>query len=702
MSFVIPLTYIIIALPEDIAVTAVSYDQSIDPSDEGSSERIVMGIQHKNLPLWGVQFHPESIASTGGISIVAKFLENTRNYWQEVGVGEAHNEGTIRARERLDSWVQGAILPEWIQALGRHSIVTPQRLDKIGKDDGEELKDFRYIVNVEKISEAPVDTCQIFETLFAGNQEPTVWLDSARPGGEHSRYSFMAKPAWSIEYNVEDKHIHISDGRGRATSIALHHAEEQVHSPRVKINHGLTTPRDSRTNSPELCSESGDHLFGFWTWMNEIQTILQGQVALRQVEKDTIPLLTGFLGYFGYEMKHESLPVSPLKCSEKDGTLPSAWFGFCNELLAFDHFTKTWYTVSLMNLPDSTARKNSIRGPWCSLQQSLKKIDASIGVVNSSHSSWMEKVRAVFRKKDTINLNLAQELHLPDLSPLDSPQSYKEKVNACRDLIAMGESYELCLTTEFHGRIERKEGSDFTLYKSLRKRNPAPFSAFIRLNNKQSILSTSPEKYLGINAHTNVVEMKPIKGTRARAGYGKTPYESEYLREARKGVQRCQEWIEQLDLERQNSLQCDAKERAENLMIVDLIRRDLLAFCSPDSVHVPVLMGVESYETVHQLVTTVQGKITRGVGPVEALGRCFPPGSMTGAPKLRSVEHLQSLEAEHSNRHQRGVYSGVLGWLGVDGSANFSVVIRTVVLDGQGLLLYERRERKTNFICSQM
>lgn len=128
--------------------------------------------------------------------------------------------------------------------------------------------------------------------------------------------------------------------------------------------------------------------------------------------------------------------------------------------------------------------------------------------------------------------------------------------------------------------------------------------------------------------------------------------------------------------------------------IVDLIRRDLLGFCLPESVTVPKLMVVESYETVHQLVTTVQGQKPPEVGPVEALARCFPPGSMTGAPKVRSVQLLEALETRDDSeaagierrirqRDGRGVYSGVLGWIGLNGSANFNVLIRTVVLNGR-------------------
>jgi para-aminobenzoate synthetase len=129
--------------------------------------------------------------------------------------------------------------------------------------------------------------------------------------------------------------------------------------------------------------------------------------------------------------------------------------------------------------------------------------------------------------------------------------------------------------------------------------------------------------------------------------------------------------------------------------IVDLIRADLLSLCSPSSVHVPKLMCVESYATVHQLVTTVQGKLKEGISTTEALARCFPPGSMTGAPKKRSVSILEHIEAVgrspalspnsmEEDRSQRGVYSGVLGWLGIDSAADFSVVIRTAVVHGEG------------------
>ena len=171
------------------------------------------------------------------------------------------------------------------------------------------------------------------------------------------------------------------------------------------------------------------------------------------------------------------------------------------------------------------------------------------------------------------------------------------------------------------------------------------------------LLSSSPERYALVTAD-RVLETKPIKGTTPR---GHTAEEDELLRQR---------------------LASEPKFRAENLMIVDLLRNDLSMVCDPGTVEVPVLMDVESYETVHQLVSTVRGRLSDGVSTVGALRALFPAGSMTGAPKLRTMQVIEEVEDS-----PRGAYAGAFGWISADGRADLGVVIRSLMTAGDGRYL---------------
>nr|WP_232523427.1 anthranilate synthase component I family protein [Nocardioides sp. MAH-18] len=234
------------------------------------------------------------------------------------------------------------------------------------------------------------------------------------------------------------------------------------------------------------------------------------------------------------------------------------------------------------------------------------------------------------------------------------PESYAEAFAEVQEQLHAGNTYEVNLTY----RVETTSDTDpVTAYLRLRELNPAPYAGFLQHDLPGArgwLLSSSPERYALITAD-RTLETKPIKGTTAR---GATPEEDDRTRA---------------------HLASDPRFRAENLMIVDLLRNDLSLVCEPGTVTVPVLMDVESYETVHQLVSTVRGRLRDDVTTIDALRALFPAGSMTGAPKLRTMQVIEDVEDS-----PRGPYAGAFGWVSADGRADLGVVIRSLMTAGDG------------------
>lgn len=231
-----------------------------------------------------------------------------------------------------------------------------------------------------------------------------------------------------------------------------------------------------------------------------------------------------------------------------------------------------------------------------------------------------------------------------------TPAEYAKGFAEVQRQLRAGTSYEVNLT---YRAEETSERDPVEIYGRLRSSNPAPYAGVLR-HGDLWLLSASPERFATIDRNRRV-ETRPIKGTTPR---GADAIEDEALRER---------------------LATDPKFRAENLMITDLLRNDLSMVCEPGTVTVPHLMEVESYASVHQLVSTVTGVLRPEVGTVEALRAMFPAGSMTGAPKLRTMQIIDAVETE-----PRGIYSGAFGWISGDGRADLGVVIRSLYRVGDG------------------
>lgn len=224
----------------------------------------------------------------------------------------------------------------------------------------------------------------------------------------------------------------------------------------------------------------------------------------------------------------------------------------------------------------------------------------------------------------------------------DAP-AYLALIAACQEAIRAGDAYQLCLTNRVHGHTD---ADPLAVHLRLRRASPAPYAGFLRIGG-DVLVSSSPEEFLRVDGRR--VRTRPIKGTRPRGA------------------------TVAADVELRAELEASEKERAENVMIVDLMRNDLGRVCVTGSVEVSHLLAVESYAQVHQLVSTVEGTLRPGLGAVDAVAACFPAGSMTGAPKLSAMRILNRLEDG-----PRGAFAGCFGYLGVDGSADLAMVIRSV------------------------
>ena len=344
------------------------------------------------------------------------------------------------------------------------------------------------------------------------------------------------------------------------------------------------------------------------------------------------PFLGGAVGYFGYELAAGFEPVA-LRALDDLG-LPDLCWLFVDRLLAFDHLEGRIRSIGLGFASDADAAREraeraaarplprAVPRPLRSLTQDGRRVVPLLGQTSRGRTA-------------------------PGDGSSDFDEaSYGKAIVRAKEHIEAGDAYQVCLTRRCDVPFA---GDPWRLYRQLRERNPAPFAAYLALGDV-TLLSCSPERFLSLSSD-RWVESRPIKGTRPR---GDDPVSDRAEREA---------------------LRTSEKDRAENLMIVDLVRNDLGRVCETGSVQVPELMGIEPYATVFQMVSTVRGRLRSDRDVFDLVRAAFPPGSMTGAPKLAAMAILDRLEPV-----RRAIYSGALGFLDLRGGAGLSVVIRSLFL----------------------
>jgi len=342
----------------------------------------------------------------------------------------------------------------------------------------------------------------------------------------------------------------------------------------------------------------------------------------------------GWVGWLGYELRHQTAGTGATRgdAAPRASRYPDAALIFADRVIAFDHAARSIALAALVVDDEHAAIA------WRdAVIEALAAASAAPGRRPASRPSAGPAEPAA---------PAGARWH-------DAGEEYLGMVAACQAAIAAGEAYQLCLTTEVEVPVHP---DPVALYLALRSSSPSHHGGLVR-SGGVSLLSSSPERFLSATAD-GVVRTQPIKGTRPRGATA------------------------ELDAALAAELFRSEKERAENLMIVDLMRNDLARVCAPGSVEVSDLFEVQSYAQVHQLVSTVQGRLAEGMTGIDAVMACFPAGSMTGAPKLRAMELLDAIE-----RRPRGVYSGAFGYFGLDGAIDLAMVIRSIVLDAGGAVI---------------
>ncbi len=355
--------------------------------------------------------------------------------------------------------------------------------------------------------------------------------------------------------------------------------------------------------------------------------LLKSILGQYQAPETEMPFAGGAMGYFAYDLARriEKLPCNAVPAVE----IPEMMIGIYDWAVVVDHREQRSALVSY-GFDAKTIEK------WHAL-----------------HALFDEPSRAYSIENKFSKF----EVNTPVTSNLSELQ-YKQAFAKIKTYITEGDCYQVNLAQRFSAQVE---GDSWLMYRKLREISPAPFMAFMQLpldaHENFQVLSNSPERFLQTNK--DHVETRPIKGTQPRSADAEQ------------------------DAKNAQILQTSLKDKAENLMIVDLLRNDLSKTCELGSVKVNKLFQLQSFANVHHLVSIVLGKLKSGKTSVDVLRDCFPGGSITGAPKLRAMQVIDELEP-----HRRGLYCGAIGYIGFDGDMDTNIAIRTAIICKNMLSFY--------------
>jgi len=331
---------------------------------------------------------------------------------------------------------------------------------------------------------------------------------------------------------------------------------------------------------------------------------------------NSYPFRGGWFVYLAYELAQQIEPVLNLPRSSTN--LPVAYASRFKSALIYDHLKNETVLVSESDVEQSVL---------------LKKIKADIQTANK------------FKSNPLADFTALQE---------DEPNAYLSSVAKIKQYIADGDVFQVNLSRQWNMPILESDHQQLavSLYRNLRIKNPAPFAGLVTINGS-SIISSSPERLVKVSQ--GIMESRPIAGTRPRS----------------ENAQQDQEYLQQLH--------AHPKEKAEHIMLIDLIRNDLGRVCQPGSIEANELMVNESYAHVHHIVSNVRGKLKQGVLPGDVIAAIFPGGTITGCPKVRCMEIIAEQE-----QVARNAYTGSMGYINNDGSMDLNILIRSMILDTQG------------------
>ncbi|KAJ2611692.1 hypothetical protein H4S08_003040 [Coemansia sp. RSA 1365] len=544
---------------------------------EWTDSREIMALRHRTRPLYGVQFHPESVCSDYGALLIQNFTRLTC---------ELHPI----PRTATGSFLQ---LPPEL-TLSAH--VQKQAFDG------------RFDLITDVVDLAGVDTTLVGEQLqqlLYGDDPMPLWLDNAT--GENMSVLASASNSVTVRYDTKRRLVTVM---------------------RISENSEVT-----ELHTKQL-SAANDDIVPFWEWM---QRTVDNTQLLSDSTKADIAFQCGWIGHIGYGMAGAETFSKSITQHEQQ---PDAQMTFVDRCVVLDHSARPPRAHILALIQ----QQNKPGHNWLN----------TLGFVNTKQADdWVKTQTSRIRQNIAVlgNHCNVKDTSLLQLQPRTTRDGYLQAIAAAKQYIVHGESYEVCLTTQFEANTggPRNAAEMRALYLRMRQRSPAPFGALLWYADLHTgLASCSPERFLRTSTDSDGavhVQMKPIKGTVGRQPQPSAGSCATHQHSSDNSFSPCKQCLMQWQRDDQcriEQLRESVKERAENLMIVDLIRHDLGALAAT-AVQVPRLMHVESFARVHQLVTTVDCQLRDNVGCVDALARCFPPGSMTGAPKRRTVQIIAEM-----------------------------------------------------------